>query len=388
MDYKSHIKEFHDIDDSPYGKQEEIYLPDGREFIVDRWDMVGNDIQYHNVYNLNDFQDENGNRKLNPVPIQVDQELDAKIIDYISKTHRLAIGDDDEFDPNYASKSSVAPFATRPPRGNLNEIKHINLKRLIEQFGNEGQYYNLNQDFSGFNNSMESSIEQLKQKFQTTIGEKLNGKRVMAKASRGYKQYVKDYEFDVSKVTIDDYYDNYVVVAHDMHTAKPKEYFLDPKSQIRIIGPATGQPSPQKGVNPARVAGKEQPHQQPITHPPVATAPIKEAGKDEDKQYAAYPIDSIVEDIATWVPSLLKKPKTQLLDFVKKIGWTDTKESGVIVSVFEIHIPTSDLKYKLEQQSLENFILNRAKSSLKIIDLELDKAKGEYIIKIKKIYRK
>src|ERR1019366_8590422 len=126
MDYKTQIKEFHGID-LPYGKDEEIYLPDGREFMVDKWEFTGNDITYNNVYNLG-----------TSTPIEVTPELDALIVKNIAKSHNLALGDDDEFDPNYAPKSSVAPFATRPARGNLNEIKHINLKRLVEQFGNEG----------------------------------------------------------------------------------------------------------------------------------------------------------------------------------------------------------------------------------------------------------
>jgi hypothetical protein len=37
---------------------------------------------------------------------------------------------------------------------------------------------------------------------------------------------------------------------------------------------------------------------------------------------------------------------------------------------------------------LENFILNNAKQSQKVTNLELDKSKGEYVITIKKIYRK
>jgi hypothetical protein len=380
MDYKSQIKEFHGID-LPYGRNEEIYLPDGREFMVDKWEFTGNDITYNNVYNLG-----------TQTPIEVTPELDALIVKNIAKSHNLVLGDADEFDPNYASKSSVAPFATRPPRGNLNENKHLSLKRLMEQSEIGGDFYNVGHEFSEFKHLMDSSTEQLKQKFQTAIGAKLNGKRILATASRGYHQPSKQFEFDVSNVIITDPYNKgeQVIIARDMHTSKPKEYFLDVKSQIKILGPATGQSSPQKGVNPAK---KEQPKQiQPVAatnNPQAQHSPIKETEEaGTKKQHAAYSIDSIVEDISTWLPPLLKKQNTPMVDFVKKIGWTDERDGGVMVSVFEIRIPTIYLKYKLEKQALENFILNNAKQSQKITDLELDKSIGEYVIQVKKIYRK
>ena len=375
MDYKSQIKEFHGID-LPYGRNEEIYLPDGRELVVDKWEFTGNDITYNNVYSLG-----------TSTPIEVTPELDALIVKNIAKSHNLALGDADEFDPNYASKSSVAPFAARPPRGNLNENKHLSLKKLMEQSEIGGDFYNVGHDFSEFKHLMDSSAEQLKQKFQTAIGEKLNGKRILATASRGYHQPSKQFEFDVSNVIITDPYNKgeQVIIARDMHTSKPKEYFLDVKSQIKILGPATGQSSPQKGVNPA----KKEPQPVATSNPQPQVAPIKETEETgTQKQHAAYSIESIVEDISTWLPPLLKKQNTPLLDFVKKIGWTDEKESGVMISVFQIQVPTIYLKYKLDKQKLENFILNNAKQSQKITNLELDKSIGEYVIQIKKIYRK
>ena len=253
----------------------------------------------------------------------------------------------------------------------------IKLKTLVEQIGSEGQFYDVGHDFAAFKSELDGTIEKLKQKFQTVINEKISGKRILAKASRGFKQYVKQYEFDVSKITIEDYYDTYVVIAHDMHTAKPKEYFLDTKSQIKIIGPATGQPSPQKGVNPAQV--KKQPTHQ-VT---------EEEAPANNKQYAAYSIDDIVEDIAPWLPLILKNSKTPMVDFVKKIGWTAQKEGGVIISVFEIRVPISSLKYAVPTAPhLEKYIFNKTKHTLRILSVETDKSKDECVIKIKKVYRK
>ena len=255
----------------------------------------------------------------------------------------------------------------------------LKLRTLLEQIGNEDQYYDLGTTFAEFKRTLDGSIDAIKQKFETKIGQLLNGKRVIAKASRGYKQYVKEYEFDIGKVTIEDRYGNDVIIAQDMSTGKPKEYYLNTKSQIKILGPATGQPSPQKGINPAQVKKQQQ----------FPTNQVKkEETTNNNPQYTAYSVDSIVEDISPWLPLLLKKKDTPMVDFVKKIGWTDEKGAGVIISVFEIKIPTSYLKFSLTKEALERFILNKTKQSLKIVDLELDKDKAEYIIKIKKIYRK
>lgn len=138
----------------------------------------------------------------------------------------------------------------------------ISLKALIlEQSDIEHQYYDVGKEFAKFKQSLADSTAQLKEKFQQEISARLCGKRVMAKASRGYHQFQRQYEFDIAKITVEDYYDRgeYVVIAHDSNTSKPKEYFLDTKSQIRILSASTGQPSPQKGVDPKTVAKPEEP---------------------------------------------------------------------------------------------------------------------------------
>jgi len=242
---------------------------------------------------------------------------------------------------------------------------NILLKRIVEQQGSE-QLYDLGRDFANFKRTMDGTSEQVKQKFEQAIGTKLNGKRVRARASRGYKQYVKDYEFDVSKVSLDDYYDNYVVVAYDNSTPKPKEYFLKPGFKIQVIGVATGQPSPQKGNKPgdkqpqsapAPVQPKEDPnaaqHQQ-MAQAPAGGTPGELAVKENDgtDHYDAYSIDSIIQDIKPWMPDLLLKPETALRDFVKGLGWMKNLGHGKSVAMYDLKIPVNALKIRLDKNIL------------------------------------
>ena len=284
----------------------------------------------------------------------------------------------------------------------------VKLRTLIEQIGSEGQYFDIGDIFSRFNQSLDVSVDELKKKFQTQINQALRGKRVIANASRGYKQYQKHYEFDVNEVTIEDRYGNYVVIAHDATSSKPKEYYLSTKSKIKILGPSTGQPSPQKGVNPAQVknatdnippsknSNPNNPvndinNNQPQTSAKPVQPPPSNISEEDDnnaygKQYDAYSIDSIVDDVKPWLPLLLKKKETPLVDFVKKIGWTDRKEHGVIVSIFELKLPINELRFSLDRNGLQNLFYNKA-PTLKLAGLEEDKKNGLWNIKIKKVYR-
>ncbi len=280
----------------------------------------------------------------------------------------------------------------------------IKLGRIVEQSGAEGQYYDLGKDFANFRRTIDGANEEVKKRFEQTIGTKLNGKRIRARASRGYKQYVKDYEFDVTKVTLDDYYDNYVVVAHDNTTPKPKEYFLKAGFKVQILGPATGQPSPQKGGNPLQ-AGQQQAPQQPVQpktepnaaqHQPMALAP---AGRTPSEQpleeagagyYDAYPIDSIAQDIKTWLPSILLKPNTALRDFIKGLGWLKDLGRGISVAMFDLKVPADMIKPNTDGEKVKQLVAQSGKpestidTKYEIVKLEPDEAKGEWNIRVKK----
>jgi len=256
----------------------------------------------------------------------------------------------------------------------------ILLKRIIEQQGS-GQFYDLNKDFSNFRKWMDGTDEQIKQKFEQSIGSKLNGKRIVANASRGYKQFVKKYEFDVSKISIDDYYDNYVVVAYDNTTPKPKEYFLKPGFKIQVLGPASGQPSPQMGVSPPKKEltpdpdssnppqPKENPDaaqhqsmaQAPAGRTPSETSSVKEDNKSGRGHFDAYSIEQIGQDIKPWLSRLLIKPETPLRDFVKGLGWMKNFGRGKSIALYDIVIPVNSLNRKLTPDDFRKVVDSTSK---------------------------
>ena len=287
----------------------------------------------------------------------------------------------------------------------------IKLTRIVESYGAEGQFYDLGKDFSAFRRMIDGADQQVKQQYEKSIAAKLVGKRVRARASRGYKQFVKDYEFDVSRVTLDDYYDNFVGVAYDSTTPKPKEYFLKTGFKVQILGPATGQPSPQKGGDPRfekpTPAGPQpvQPGQNPTVaqSQPMALAPAgqtpsemeMEENKDHegDGLYDAYGMDEISQDIKGWMPELLKKPATSLRDFIKGLGWKKNLDGKTSVAMFDLKIPSGMVKPNKNEQTIKD-LLNKASNAptgekantrYELVKLEPDQQKGEWTVRIKKV---
>jgi len=272
----------------------------------------------------------------------------------------------------------------------------ISLRRIVEQQDSTGQYYDLGRDFANFKRAIDGSFEQVKQKFEQAIGSKLVGKRVRARASRGYKQYVKDYEFDVTKITLDDYYDNYVVVAHDNTTPKPKEFFLKPGFKVTILGPATGEPSPQKGgpdkaTDQTPKAGTPtQPQATPKTQPdaaqhqPMAQAPAgntpSERPLEEDGggtgHYDAYSVDTIAQDIKPWLPKILAKPETALRDFITGLGWLKDYGQGKTIALFDLKLPQKSLVVRMDKNVMTNIL--RALNKQGTIGITYDLAKMDY----------
>jgi len=251
----------------------------------------------------------------------------------------------------------------------------INLKRIIEQQGANGQFYDLGRDFSTFTRAIDGSFDQIKQKFEQVIGSKLNGKRVRARASRGYKQYVKDYEFDISRITLDDYYDNYVVVAHDNSTPKPKEYFLKPGFKIQILGVANGQPSQ---------GSKELEKSQSTTS---IGQQVKETKSNSG--YDAYSIDTIEQDIKKWISKILLKPETAIRDFIKGLGWLKNLGHGTSVAMFDLKLPVNGVKIPLTKENLEQLVRSANKNgtisiTYDIVSVTPDEHREDVVVRVKK----
>jgi hypothetical protein len=270
----------------------------------------------------------------------------------------------------------------------------ISLKRIVEQAGADG-LYDLGRDFANFRRTIDGSSDQIKKRFEQVIGEKLNGKRVRARASRGYKQYIKDYEFDVTKVTLDDYYDNYVVVAHDNTTPKPKEYFLKPGFKIQILGPASGQPSVGgKGgyqpTSPTQAAPAVSPTKaqaapmQPVGQPKPA---LKEHGTGFSDAYSK---DQQVQDVKSWLPRILKKPDTSMMDFIKGLGWLKSKEHGSSVAIFDLKLPVSELRIRPTADILTKLVQSANKlgstisTTFHVKDIKPDVDKGIITVRVVK----
>lgn len=280
----------------------------------------------------------------------------------------------------------------------------ISLTRIVESYGAEGQYYDLGKDFAGFRRMIDGADQQIRQQYEKAIYDKLVGKRVRASASRGYKQYVKTYEFDVTKISIDDYYDNFVVVAYDSTTPKAKEYFLKPGFKVQILGPATGQPSPQKGNKPrdmqprvlSPVNQKQAPYSaqhQKMALAPAGGTPSETPVKESDVgtgMYDAYPIDQIGRDIKPWLPKILLKPENALRDFIKGLGWQRDLGRGTMVAMYDLRIPSEAVKPNISVDLVKQMITQQSKAGTPIqtrydlVKMEPDEIKGEWNIRIKK----
>lgn len=264
----------------------------------------------------------------------------------------------------------------------------MKLKRLVEQQGASTPYYDLGKDFTSFKHTLDSATEEVKNRFEQAIASKIKGKKIRARASRGYKQFEKDYDIDVTNVSLDDYYDNYVVVVRN---PKGKEYFLKPGFKVQVLGAM----EPEKPEQPAQ----PQPPQIPVavqppqgapsqTPTPTTQAPVKEAGQTE--QVRKYPKDEIVKDIQDWLPSLLVSSGEDLKQYVPQDGVSRSRNGrnsisyGVTIPVDEVPALTVDqIKSALSSASKLESDVNQFE---KLYTLEkFDVRGGKYVIIIKKV---
>ncbi len=271
----------------------------------------------------------------------------------------------------------------------------MNLKRIVEQAEATIQYYDLGRDFSSFTRAMDMTTEQVKNRFEQAIAAKLNGKKIRARASRGYKQFEKDYEINVVNVSLDDYYDNYVVVARG---ADGKEYFLKPGFKVQILGaaeaekqeaePEKKQLEPPKPQPPQQSQLQQLPQQTPQATPQqTPQGSVKEIdGDGETEIVKKYPIEAIEKDLQSWLPRLLMTRVENLKQYIPQHGVSRTKGRRTVVS-YGVAIPITDIpgltadqiKHELSQAS-------RFDDIEKLYTLEkFDVRNGKYVIIIKMI---
>jgi len=121
-----------------------------------------------------------------------------------------------------------------------------------QQGGEQGQpdpnLYDAKLDLSDFEIRVSQSTLQNKSSFQNKILSKIGNKQVQLRASKGYGQPEKDYLVNVSGISIDFYYEKYVIIVKGREQGKQKEseYFIKAPYQIKIIGNAVVTPSVKK----------------------------------------------------------------------------------------------------------------------------------------------
>lgn len=151
------------------------------------------------------------------------------------------------------------------------------LKHIVEQI-EQGQFYDWTREFDVFKNSLNAATETSKSRFEKALSGKVLNKTVLVRASKGYKQPIKDYEIKrVTKVDINDFYDDWVVVLKNEFN---KEFFLTPGYKIKVLGasvaaePGAAQaPQPVKPATP--IAQKPPTPQTPTPAAAQAQQPIR-----------------------------------------------------------------------------------------------------------------
>lgn len=297
----------------------------------------------------------------------------------------------------------------------------MKLKRIIEQSEVAAQYYDLGKDFFSFTHAMDMADETVKSKFEQAISAKIKGKKIRARASRGYKQFEKDYDIDAINVSLDDYYDNYVVVVKD---PKGKEYFLKPGFKVQVIGQIEQQqqqqqdpqgltqqptvPQPQQpskgGQGSQQTAPSTLPQSQAQTQPdpknqlavepqqsqtpePEPDASKKKVQENErgTEILGKYPIEKIENDLKRWLLPLLINKNVNLKSFIPREGMTKIKGRSTQVS-YGVAIPTDEIPALTVDQIKQS--LSQIQTTGNIQDIyKLDKfdlRNGKYIIIIKK----
>lgn len=152
--------------------------------------------------------------------------------------------------------------------------------------------YDVLPDFTAFDTKLKSSTETLKNNLQKTIQDKILGKKIVVRASKGYKQPETDYTINVTGVAIDYYYDRYVIIiiGREENKQKVAKFFIKPGFSIKILGSADLKPkdkyqvaksqalvNPQQSATPTNTVtsdeeetpSKPEAEQQPSTQPKV-----------------------------------------------------------------------------------------------------------------------
>ena len=106
------------------------------------------------------------------------------------------------------------------------------------------QSYDIQPDFTAFDTKLKDATEQTKLELQKKIQDQILNKKIVVRASKGYKQPETDYTINVTGVTIDYYYDRYVIIiiGREENKQKVAKFFIKPGFSIKILGSADLKP--------------------------------------------------------------------------------------------------------------------------------------------------
>lgn len=153
--------------------------------------------------------------------------------------------------------------------------------------------YDVLPDFTAFDTKLKNSTESLKTNLQKTIQDKILGKKIVVRASKGYKQPETDYTINVTGVAIDYYYDRYVIIiiGREENKQKVAKFFIKPGFSIKILGSAELKPRDQYQVAKS----------QALVNPQQSATPTNTITSDEEETSTETPAE----------PGTEPKPSTQ-----------------------------------------------------------------------------
>ncbi len=142
--------------------------------------------------------------------------------------------------------------------------------------------YDIQPDFTAFDQKLKNSTESLKVNLQKTIQDKILGKKIVVRASKGFKQPEADYTINVTGVSIDYYYDRYVIIiiGREENKQKVAKFFVKPGFKVKIMGNADKlKPKDQYQVAKSKALVQDQP----------SATPTNTVTGDEEQQPSAQP---------------------------------------------------------------------------------------------------
>lgn len=154
---------------------------------------------------------------------------------------------DPEIDPNLVGfKQGQLPFTEginglkyeQEEQSTPQSIQQPTQQKVVPQINLTS--YDVQPDFTSFDQKLKNSTESLKINLQKTIQDKILGKKIVVRASKGFKQPEADYTINVTGVSIDYYYDRYVIIilGREENKQKMAKFFIKPGFKIKILGNA------------------------------------------------------------------------------------------------------------------------------------------------------